>query len=509
MRELEIIKSLLQREEELVVYQEMERCCEAMEKQMADGIYQSMDVERGVIKLLSSELMYDSYFIYLVSFVMKCFKKADYVELLCDLIATNEYMTEWNRKFALYQVKAFLFRYPNLETAKVRELIGNIENSLRSYFLNQFVLERREKTTRNNGTVLVLTHGFLGERHPVSRSALERSVILQKELGKRVFLVSTGEDSQMSHATPMYQAEVRNRNEMFNGAQIYPFLGEKVSLYQPINPADDIVGISELINYVRTINPEFVVYVGEQSFIADLLNEIVPVLAVSTIFSVLQKTHTEFVAVGRRATEEEKKESYAEIIESLFTFKLKEKKHDYTRDELDIPKDKFVLAVVGTRLNADVTEEFLTAMKETVDAGCYLLFIGRFDAYERWCEKLPWMAENSKSLGMVDDVIGILEVADLYVNPLRLGGGYSVAEAFDAGIPAVTINYGDVAAATGEVFWVADYEEMVEQIKKYHIDSGFYDTMKTVAKQRLKELTSESGGFADAVRRMMESPRFY
>lgn len=39
------------------------------------------------------------------------------------------------------------------------------------------------------------------------------------------------------------------------------------------------------------------------------------------------------------------------------------------------------------------------------------------------------------------------ELMDLYVNPKRSGGGYSIIEAFSVGIPGVTLRNGDIAAA--------------------------------------------------------------
>ena len=317
MRELEQIKSLLQKEEELTVYQEMEHCCESLEHQMDSRTYVSIEVERALMQLLSREIMYDSYFLYLLWFAVKCFKKADYLELFCELIASSEYMNPMNQKFALYQVKAFLFRYPELESAKVKMLIAQLEQSIREYFLQVFSIKRRPLEQRNVGTVVVMTHGFLGENHPVSRSSLERCVALQKEMGMKVLLVSTGEDCTTENAIPLYHYEVRNHNEKFDGKQGYGFLGQEIELYQPIKPADTLEGIRDLLEYIMDVNPEFVVYVGEQSFIADLVNDFCPVLAVSTIFSVLQKTHTEFVMVGRTTTEEEKKQSYGKILETL------------------------------------------------------------------------------------------------------------------------------------------------------------------------------------------------
>lgn len=509
MKELAEIKPLLQNDECPEIYQRMEKSCEEIEKQIASGAYVKVEAERKILSFLSSELMYDSYFIYLLSFVVKCFKKAEHMELLCDLIATSEYMNILEKKFALYRLKALLIKCPELETANVTQWLIRLENEIREYFFGIFRIKRRPKEEREQGKVLVLTHGFLGAEHPVSRSALERCVALKKDVGKQVLLVSTGEDSTMENAIPLYQLETRNRNNEFNGKSIYQYSGENIPLYQSQNPADSEQGILELLEFVIAENPEFVVYVGEQSVIADLINNFCPVLAVSTTFSALQRTHTEFVMVGRKASEEEKAQSYGEIIESLFTFKLKGKKHTYSREELKIPENRFVLAIVGTRLDDDVSAEFLDAMKALIDEGCYLLFIGKFNQYSQWCERLQWLSANSKALGMVSDVTGILACADLYVNPYRLGGGYSVAEAFDAGIPAVTIAYGDVATASGENFWVQNYSEMKEQIKRYRSDKVFYSKMTECARERLLELTKEDTGFSNAIATMCASQRYY
>ena len=56
------------------------------------------------------------------------------------------------------------------------------------------------------------------------------------------------------------------------------------------------------------------------------------------------------------------------------------------------------------------------------------------------------------------------------MNPKRNGGGSSVAEAVYKGLPAVTLPVGDVSAAAGESFRVADYGEMAETILKEQAD---------------------------------------
>jgi len=55
--------------------------------------------------------------------------------------------------------------------------------------------------------------------------------------------------------------------------------------------------------------------------------------------------------------------------------------------------------------------------------------------------------ENSSFVGYCDDILALMELFDLYVNPNRMGGGFSVIEAFEKGVPGVYLPKGDVYAA--------------------------------------------------------------
>ena len=79
------------------------------------------------------------------------------------------------------------------------------------------------------------------------------------------------------------------------------------------------------------------------------------------------------------------------------------------------------------------------------------------------------------------------------MNPPRIGGGFSVVEAFCKGMPGITLNYGDVAASAGLDFCVDSLEEMGEAIKRYKEDSEFYHMMAEKALKRSKELFDSKG----------------
>lgn len=505
----ENINKLLVSEETVENYRELESFCnECLRQTEADEQMKNL-LEKQFVQMLTKETMYDGYFIFLLSFLMKAFQKEQYVELFLEVVRRQPELTPMNKIFILHQVKTLLINYPKLDTEKTGYQIVQLEENIRSYLENTIETKRVTKEQRTDNLVFVMVAGFLGENHPVSRSALERCYMLQKQAGKQVRLISAGESCTMQDAIPMYQMQVRNRAEEYTGMKHYKYLGEQIELYQSEVPADSVEGIQKLIEYITEEKPEYILYVGEQSFAADMANRVCPVITISSTFSAIQNTRTEFLMTGRKVSNLERKMLYPEVIEIPFTFQLKKRKQIHTRSMLKIPENRFTLVVVGMRLDADVTDEFLENIRAEINNGCYLVFIGKYDKYEMDCQKYPWLLGNSTSLGVIDDVPGVLPVLDLYINPFRLGGGYSVAEAFDAGIPAVSINYGDVATAAGSDFCVKDYVQMNETIEKYRTELEFYQQMVKKAKKRLVKLTDEGGTFLRGLEIAFKSPRFY
>lgn len=505
----ENINKLLVSEETVENYRELESFCNECLRQTEADEQMKNSLEKEFVQMLTKKTMYDGYFIFLLSFLMKVFQKEQYVKLFLEVVGSQPELTPMNKKFILHQVKTLLINYPKLDTEKTRYQISQLEENVRAYLENTIETKCVTRKHRTDNLVFVMVAGFLGENHPVSRSALERCYMLQKQSGKRVRLISVGESCTMRDAIPMYQIQMRNRAEEYTVMKHYKYLGEQIELYQSEVPADSVEGIQKLIEYITEEKPEYILYVGEQSFAADMANKVCPVITISSTFSAIQNTRTEFLMTGRKVSNLERKMLYPEVIEIPFTFQLKKRKQMHTRSMLKIPENRFTLVVVGMRLDADVTDEFLENIRAEIDNGCYLVFIGKYDKYQTSCQKYAWLRENSINLGVIDDVAGVLPVLDLYINPYRLGGGYSVAEAFDAGIPAVSINYGDVATAAGKDFCVETYEQMNETIEKYRTEPEFYQQMVKKAKRRLSELTDEGGVFLKGLEIALKSSRFY
>jgi hypothetical protein len=82
--------------------------------------------------------------------------------------------------------------------------------------------------------------------------------------------------------------------------------------------------------------------------------------------------------------------------------------------------------------------------------------------------KLPEALQSSppgriRALATRDDLPGVLRCADIYVNPPRMGGGFSVAEAMAEGLPVTSLSGSDGGDKVGELA-LPDIDAYMEQL---------------------------------------------
>lgn len=178
------------------------------------------------------------------------------------------------------------------------------------------------------------------------------------------------------------------------------------------------------------------------------------------------------------------------LIRTVFSFKLPDLSGDYTRKDFDIPDDSFCLALVGNRLDEELNDEFFTFLQDVMQSDkCFVCFVGGFD-YETALRRCPVLNHRSTWIPYTKDLLAVMNLIDLYVNPKRMGGGTSALYAMSQGKPVITVEYGDVALNAGSEFCVKDYSEMIGIINRYVGDRSYYDKMSVIAQKRVAELTN-------------------
>ncbi len=434
-----------------------------------------------------------------------------------NAVYTNKYLLEvlrnsevktGNMYFVWYQFKRMSLKKlivsdkkSNLLKDELYEKVYNGYVSELDKFLVKVPLEER-----NKDLVIILTIQFLDETHAPTKTVIERASALKK-LGKEVVIVNTTEQYIIKGYLPMYKTgfgRVLGKYDKISqiqiGDKLFPFM--QMPENSPIEYRMQV--LSEII---KKYKPYYILSIGTGSILADLCGNIVPCASMALAFSTLPKTKNKMKILGRKLSEEEKK-VYAnediDIIESKFTFELKPQKNKLSRKKKGLPDGRFLLVVVGIRLEFEVSDAFMSMLSDVCSKGCYVVFAGIMDNYNTLMEQYPFVAANSSFIGYCDDILALMEICDLYVNPDRLGGGFSIIEAFSKGVPGVYLKSGDVYTAGGKNFSVNDFGEMVEQILRYKDDKDYYNKMSEIAKERAKLMTSSEEAIADIDRQICQ-----
>lgn len=178
------------------------------------------------------------------------------------------------------------------------------------------------------------------------------------------------------------------------------------------------------------------------------------------------------------------------------------------RSDYNIPKDAFCLAVVGNRLPDDCSEAFLCTMRQVLEQepDCYLVFIGEEgEPFQAYVKERVGFPEQLRFLGFQKELCEVLRIMDLFVNPVRLGGGTGGILAMNEGKPVIALKSGDVASFVGERFVCESLDRYKELILRYKYDKEFYQSQSEAAQRRAEEKVTTDRDLANMIRDLIKT----
>lgn len=465
------------------------------------------DVKDAVINVCREELPYESPYmaVYWYSVILKMKKApAVFLEFVRYIRENKKEFSKNTLDFLYYQLSYMYDANPSLYDSRTKLELWKFYLEIVEEFAAEVKvsLEEIPEQERDTGLVLVIMIQCVMEGHAPTITALDRCRILQEKMGKKVLVINTGEAGNLVGRILLMDT-MEGHNESLEEEFVIHWKDASIPYYQCRQGMPDMDVINQLLLEVRKLAPQRVVLVSGTSILGNLIDRMIPALTISTGFSDFAITGTRYQAIGRKLTEEDEETlkclgyDKSHVIESTFTFDIKPQRETVTRQELGIPKDAFVMAVISTRMNEEISKEFLQMLENTLKENLYVVFVGEFSTYNEQMALLPELKENSMALGSCDDVLSRLELCDLYINPRRKGGGSSAVEAMYMGLPVVSIAYGDVAINAGEEFCVENYEEMTEKILKYYTNEEYYVKMAKKAEERAEVLLDTENAFRE------------
>ncbi|OON99202.1 MAG: hypothetical protein ATN35_01805 [Epulopiscium sp. Nele67-Bin004] len=371
------------------------------------------------------------------------------------------------------------------------------------YFVWKYIYEkfsheintRKYKTYNQKSNIVVVATGqLLEETHAPTAITIQKCRQFLS-LGKEVVLVVTGdvlltENVFIGCLQGRYTAPHIGMGELDLGDNL------SITYYHPALENYTLDTMKIILNYIYGLKPELVYQIGGGSVIIDACNLFTKVATQSLSMDIPVAMSRIIVPVRRLDEEEmcflnkhehefitlEMAKHYVQPLENIQLPRFEDIK---TKEEFEIDKSKFVMAIVGNRLDIELKSYYLELLERIIkiDSSVYIVFIGTFD-YEGLFANRPIILKNSIHLGYQENLKSTLTMCDLFLNPPRKGGGIGALWAIQVDVPVVTFGNCDVALNVGENFICEDNEEYFQTIKKYVIDKEFYK----LKQQQCKEL---------------------
>jgi glycosyltransferase involved in cell wall biosynthesis len=471
----------------------------------------SILAEKGCILAKETESVY----YYFMTFLLQATNSLEIYKEMIKHIMEDDNFTKENRLYLYKQIGCYSFLHGEVRDSEIVDLTDDLYEQIYDLYwteLNQGY-SYIPKEERNRDFVIVMTSQILDMNHGPTKTLLDRCYILDEYMNKKVFIINTAELLSSYQRIPCFDEVVGSYIEEYNDMNKWDYEGKVFDFFQCPDEMPQVSVVQELLDVVQRLKPYFIMTVGG-SLVGDLCSNIVPVIGLSTVPSDRMITNSTFQIIGRRVNDDDRawmrKHGLPEehMVESLFTSSFNPQTHHYTRQQLGLPENQFVVLLVGGRLDKEVDEECIRVLVRLAEKGIFIAFMGVLDTYDSLVEKWEPLKKQSAYLGFQEDVLAVNECCDAYLNPKRVGGGTSCAEALYKGLPVVTMDYGDVGVGAGPDFHVADYDEMYEKIIRYSEDKEYYGEMSQKAKQRAELLTDSKTSFVKAIRKVEESDTF-
>ncbi len=329
--------------------------------------------------------------------------------------------------------------------------------------------------------VIILTRQMLLPPHAPSVRTLEFAKNIKENYGKEVLIVCSNEYTSQGYSPTI---------PVSNGSSCEVFFGKDSITYQdtilPFATYGDGVFTEASTEFcIRTIlnfKPELILSISAPNLIAEVFKD--------TSFnffymsgSELPFTKTQYYHTWNPPTKEQHLIMQQENIEKQHLFISTPGYHkpvqfsSLKRHDFGLEETSFVFAIIGLRLNTEVTADFKNVIKAIIKGNdkARFLFAGNFSEYETTIQQDPTLNKYCCFIGMQPDIMAVYEMCDVFLNPTRSGGGSSAAQALQAGLPVLTLPSGDVGFMAQNFPNIIDYDEMASTAIRLSLDSNFLE----------------------------------
>lgn len=431
--------------------------------------------KQEVIKILKSQFVIED-LIYVLSFFVKYMDRIEFEDMLLDCLDNSDFdcYTSSMMELQLYvDVDEHYEKKRAIHSKNVEKLAEELGVDY-PYLI---------KDKRNKNRIVIITEQILNDKHAPTKSVLDFAVALKK-LGYELTIFVCPSDMQLPEGTWHNAICMNSVAEVRNDYFALDYRDITLDLYQINMNEEGINQYKKMMDYIYEYNPLFVYSMGLMNPVGDVVNKFTTLVSKKYTLGLPLSQADVLVEIEgnneRADVEYDCCNNQIIIPENKSVTYFEGSRKVVTREMFGLPKEEFLIAVVGNRLDEELDETFSNLLRRIIsvrDDVCVVI-IGQITTSKKLFEAAEFVG-HIYYIDYCSDLMSLYKVVDLYINPKRYGGGYSALMALVSQVPVITLPNCDVAFNAGEKFVVESYEEMYERAKMCMIDSDYYKKAKS------------------------------
>jgi hypothetical protein len=366
---------------------------------------------------------------------------------------------------------------------------------LKKYYIEKENIKIVKKSYKNKKIKIILyLNQLLSLNHSPTKLALDFVDRFYKQ-DKNIEFMIISEDSYTLNKneiiSPDYFMAPRSKN--FKDKH-YNYLENNINIYYPNIELSFEQRIKNIVEKILDYNPDVIYSWVNFSIPLDIVYDYFPIVYRTTggypINNYDHYIFSENIFKNRNNYIEKKISNNYSIINRGISFKDEINESNISNVfDLNLLEDSFVLVTVGNRLDSEITPDFTDMIIKFLEnkKNTKWLIVGRgnFDyinnIYSKYINNKILFHEYERSL------INLFKFCNIYVNPIRKGGGISSTIAMKAGLPIITTkNSNDVSDYYGNDNSINnDLDSYLEELEKLYNDNNYYEEKKQISLDRI------------------------